>query len=165
MERSYLLVRRQSRPVQGMLPKRKVSHPKRVLLALRNRHSKRGTNYPRNWRLFGKSRINPLTHHPQPRKTHIMQAIETKVIPATNTKPTRIKATCERGSIIVSADSLSGDQMNGSEFTHVRAAQILVDRFCAEDAKQYGSDPKTNPWNAKRVTGGTKEGYAHVFIK
>jgi hypothetical protein len=93
-----------------------------------------------------------------------MQAIETKILPATNTKPTRIKARCERGSITVSADSLSGDQMNGSESTHVKAAQILVDKFCAEDAKQYGSDPKRNPWNASRVVGGTREGYAHVFI-
>ena len=92
-----------------------------------------------------------------------MQAIETKLIPATNTKPTRIKASCERGSIIVSADSISGDQMNGSESTHVRAAQILVDKFIAEDSKKYGSDPQRNPWNAPRVVGGTKAGYAHVF--
>lgn len=92
------------------------------------------------------------------------QAIETKILPATNTKPTRIKARCERGSIIISADSLSGDQMNGSESTHVKAAQILVEKFIREDSKQYGSDPKTNPWNAPRVAGGTKEGYAHVFL-
>ncbi len=91
------------------------------------------------------------------------QAIETKLLPATNTKPTRIKARCDRGSIIVSADSLSGDQMNGSEHTHVAAAQMLVDRFVAEDAKKYGSDPKKNPWSAPRIAGGTKEGYCHVF--
>jgi hypothetical protein len=93
-----------------------------------------------------------------------MQAIETKLIPCTNTKPTRIKASCERGSIIVSADSLSGDQANGSESTHVAAAQLLVNRFLAEDLKEYGSDPERNPWNAPRVVGGTREGYAHVFI-
>ena len=92
-----------------------------------------------------------------------MQAIETKLIPATNTKPTRIRARCERGNIIVSADALSGDQANGSESTHVAAAQKLVDRFVAEDSKQYGSDPKTNPWSAPRIVGGTKAGYAHVF--
>jgi len=92
-----------------------------------------------------------------------MQAIETKLIPATNTKPTRIRARCERGSIIVSADSLSGDQANGSESTHVKAAQLLVDRFVKEDSKRYGSDPAKNPWSAPRIAGGTKEGYAHVF--
>lgn len=93
-----------------------------------------------------------------------MQAIETKLIPATNTKPTRIKASCERGSIIVSADALSGDQANGSESTHVKAAQLLVEKFIKEDSKRYGSDPKINPWSAPRVVGGTKEGYAHVFV-
>lgn len=94
-----------------------------------------------------------------------MQAIETKIIPATNTKPTRIKASCERGSIIVSADSLSGDQMNGSESTHVKAAQLLVQRFADEDLKEYGSPIETNPWLRQRVVGGTKEGYAHVFVE
>lgn len=93
-----------------------------------------------------------------------MQAIETKLIPATNNKPTRIKARCERGSIIVSADSLSGDQMNGSESTHVKAAQLLVEKFISEDAKQYGSDQNQNPWNGPRVVGWTKEGYVHVFV-
>ena len=93
-----------------------------------------------------------------------MQAIETYLIPGTLTKPTRIKARCDRGSIIVSADSLSGDQMNGSESTHIKAAQLLVDKFVREDAKQYGSDPKKNPWNAPRVVGGTQKGCAHVFL-
>ena len=94
-----------------------------------------------------------------------MQAIETKLIPATNTKPTRIKASCDRGSIIVSTDSLSGDQANGSESTHVKAAQALVDRFCAEDLKEYGTPIEKNPWMFSRVVGGTKEGYAHVFTR
>lgn len=94
-----------------------------------------------------------------------MQAIETKLIPATNTKPTRIKASCDRGSIIVSADSLSGDQMNGSESTHVRAADLLVRKFAAQDLKEYGTPIDKNPWMFRRVTGGTKEGYAHVFVE
>lgn len=94
-----------------------------------------------------------------------MQAIETKLIPATNTKPTRIKARCERGSIIVSADALSGDQANGSESTHVKAADLLVRRFAEEDLKEYGTPINKNPWMFRRVVGGTKEGYAHVFIE
>ena len=94
-----------------------------------------------------------------------MQAITTKVLPATNTKPTRIRATCERGSIIVSADSISGDQMNGSESTHVKAAQLLVERFANEDLKEYGSPIESNPWMRQRVVGGTKDGYAHVFTR
>ena len=94
-----------------------------------------------------------------------MQAIETKIIPATNTKPTRIKASCERGSIIVSADSLSGDQANGSESTHVKAAQNLVNKFAQEDLEEYGTPIEKNPWMFPRVVGGTKEGYAHVFTR
>lgn len=94
-----------------------------------------------------------------------MQAIETKLIPATNTKPTRIRARCERGSIIVSADSLSGDQMNGSESTHVKAADALVRKFADEDLKEYGTPIEKNPWMFRRVVGGTREGYAHVFVE
>lgn len=92
-----------------------------------------------------------------------MQAIETKIIPATNTKPMRIRARCERGSIIVSADSLSGDQANGSESTHVKAVEILTRKFAAEDLKEYGTPIDKNPWMFPRVVGGTKEGYAHVY--
>lgn len=33
-----------------------------------------------------------------------MQAIKTKYLPATNTKPSRIKAECEAGSITISYD-------------------------------------------------------------
>ncbi len=92
-----------------------------------------------------------------------MQAIETKIIPATNTKPTRIKARCDRGSIIVSADSISDDQLNGSESTHIRAADMLARKFADEDLKEYGTPIDKNPWLFPRVTGGTREGYAHVY--
>ena len=94
-----------------------------------------------------------------------MQAIETKLLPTTNTKPTRIRARCERGSIIVSADSLSGDQANDSESTHVKAADLLVRKFADEDLKEYGTPVDKNPWMFPRVVGCTREGYAHVFIK
>ena len=49
-----------------------------------------------------------------------MQAIETKYIPASNYRGSRIKATCERGSITVSYD----DALNGEE-AHIAAAQAL----------------------------------------
>ncbi len=92
-----------------------------------------------------------------------MQAIETKLLPTTAKKPTRIRARCERGSIIVSADSLSGDQANGSESTHVKAANLLALKFAKEDFKKYGSPIESNPWTWPRVVGGTKEGFAHVY--
>jgi hypothetical protein len=90
-----------------------------------------------------------------------MQAITTKYLPATNTKPSRIKAACERGSITVSYDSAGSD-----EDAHVAAAQALVESFIVQDSAKYGSNAKSNPWNAKRVVGGLHSGgYAHVFVK
>jgi hypothetical protein len=70
-----------------------------------------------------------------------MQAIQTKYIPATNTLGSRIKASCERGSITIDyPHELSGDNV------HRAAAIALVSRFCYEDLKEPD---------------GT---YAHVFI-
>lgn len=88
-----------------------------------------------------------------------MQAIITKYLPATNFKSSRIKAKCERGSIVVSYDSADSYQD-----ARVAAAQALVEKFIAQDAPRYGTDPKKNPWNAKRVVGQLpSHDYAHVF--
>lgn len=93
-----------------------------------------------------------------------MQAIQTKVIPATDTKPTRIKASCGRGSRIFSADSYAGEDMTNSEATHRRVALALINRFLDEDAKQYGSNRQTNPWAGHFATGCLPDGsFAHVF--
>lgn len=88
-----------------------------------------------------------------------MQAIVTKYLPATNTKPSRIKAQCERGSITISFDCELG-----VDDTHKCAAKALVGKFVTEDAKQYGTKPAANPWNKPFVTGCLPSGnYAHVF--
>ena len=88
-----------------------------------------------------------------------MQAIETKYIPATNTRGSRIKAECERGSITIDyPHELSGDAV------HIAAADALVAKFVKEDAERYGTD--RNPWSKPRVCGGLKNGhYAHVFVE
>lgn len=88
-----------------------------------------------------------------------MQAITTKYIGATNTKGSRIKAECERGSITIGYPSeLSGDAV------HVAAAQALVDKFIKEDAASYGTHK--NPWSLPRVMGTTKGGIGvHVFLE
>lgn len=53
-----------------------------------------------------------------------MQAIKTKYLPATNTKPSRIKAECEAGSITISYDySLNIDQL------HQKAACMLIEKL------------------------------------
>lgn len=89
-----------------------------------------------------------------------MQAIITKYLPATNTRASRIKATCDRGSITVEyPHDLSGDDV------HCYAANRLCEKFVAEDVGKYGSDPMGNPWALPRVCGGLpgNAGCAHVF--
>lgn len=44
----------------------------------------------------------PESTQSQPSQKSIMQVITTRVLPATTNRPTRIKASCERGAIIVS---------------------------------------------------------------
>lgn len=89
-----------------------------------------------------------------------MQAILTRYLPATNTRGSRIKATCERGSITISYPS----ECHG-EAAHVRAADALVAKFVAEDIKRYGAGAEKNPWQRPRVCGGLPDGsWAHVFV-
>lgn len=89
-----------------------------------------------------------------------MQAIITKYLPATNTKPSRIKATCARGSVTQSyPHEFSGDAC------HAYVANMLAQRFVAADAITYGTKPKKNPWAKARVMGTLPSGeVAHVFL-
>lgn len=88
-----------------------------------------------------------------------MQAIQTKYLPATNTRGSRIKAFCERGSITVPyPHELSGDAV------HRYAVTQLVWKFMAEDSKKYGVPSSQNPWGREFVTGFLTDGTAaHVF--
>lgn len=88
-----------------------------------------------------------------------MQAIATKVIPATNTRPTRIKAECARGSFIIPyPDTVTG------EAAHRFAAEYLCGTFAAADRKHYGTPDAGKNWLAPFVTGQVKSGdYVHVF--
>lgn len=75
-----------------------------------------------------------------------MQAIQTKYLPATNTRGSRIKATCERGSITIDyPHDLSGDEV------HREAVRQLIAKFVKEDAKEYGTHD--NSWNQPFLTG------------
>lgn len=87
-----------------------------------------------------------------------MQAIETKYIPATNYRGSRIKASCERGSITVSYDCALN-----SEEAHIAAVKALVAKFVKEDEKRYGTN--NNPWSKPFVTGGLKKTYVHVYLE
>mgnify|MGYP007005619350 CR=1 FL=1 len=54
----------------------------------------------------------------------MFQAIQTKYLPATNTRGSRVKASCEAGSVTVPWDYSGGNQSN-----HTRAAQALVEKL------------------------------------
>lgn len=88
------------------------------------------------------------------------QAIQTKYLPATNTRGSRIKATAERGSITISyPDELSGDAV------HRHAVDCLIAKFVKEDVVRYGSDARKGGWNRPYVSGGLPDGtVAHVFL-
>lgn len=80
------------------------------------------------------------------------QAILSKYIPATNTRGSRIKAWCERGSITIPyPHDLTGAAC------HRAAVDALLSKFRAEDGVECS-------WSRPYVTGGTADGYAHVFI-
>lgn len=89
-----------------------------------------------------------------------MQAIQTKFLPATNFKGSRIKAVCSRGSITLSYP----DELNQSD-VHPWAARKLCERFAAEDLKQYGTPIEKNPWLKPFVSGGLPDNTeVHVFV-
>lgn len=89
-----------------------------------------------------------------------MQAIQTKYLPPTNHRGSRIKATCERGSITIPyPHELSGDEV------HREAARALLSQFLREDREKYGSHPMGNGWNLPFVTGFLPDGSGvHVFV-
>lgn len=88
-----------------------------------------------------------------------MQAIITKIIQATYTKPTRIKASCSRGSIVVTEDSSTVD-------AHRKVARALCQKFCIEDLKRSGAPVNYNVWSDNFITGQLPNmDYVHVFQK
>ena len=91
---------------------------------------------------------------------YTMQAIHTKYIPCTNTRGSRIKATCERGSITIDyPHELSGDEV------HREAVRQLLERFVSEDWAERSIPPSQNPWKREFVSGSLPDGtMAHVLI-
>jgi hypothetical protein len=90
------------------------------------------------------------------------QAIVTKFIPCTNTKPSRIKAFCERGSLTIGYHSQEGNE----EEVNIIAAKMLCEKFAEEDAIKYGSSIDKSPWSRPFVSGQIKGGnWVHVLVK
>ena len=90
-----------------------------------------------------------------------MQAISTRYLGPTNTLGSRIKASCERGSITIPYPyDLSGDEV------HREAVRQLLARFIKEDSEgENGCPPERNPWNRQFATGSLPDGtVAHVLL-
>lgn len=83
------------------------------------------------------------------------QAIQTKYLPATNRRGSRIKAWCDRGSIVV-------PYRHGDRDAHRYTMEQLIQQFLAEDAKRYGSGK--NPWSGPWVEGGLPNNGGFVFV-
>ncbi len=77
-----------------------------------------------------------------------MKAICTKVIPCTDTKPTRIKAYAEGGNSIMVSWSECDDEGRTQGQAHMYAARKLCDKM---------------KWDGRLIGGGTEEGYCFVF--
>lgn len=91
-----------------------------------------------------------------------MQAILTKYLPPTNTKGSRIKASCEARTIFVPWDHSVGEEPN-----HVAAAEALCVRMAEHNAKTYGTLPRGDRWLGARTYGQLPlRGaiYAHTFL-
>lgn len=86
-----------------------------------------------------------------------MQAITTKFLPCTNYKGSRVKASCERGSL-----TISWDHGLNAEDNHIKAVETLCNKFVGEDIVKYGADSKS-PWNNKKAYGWLKNGMVAVF--
>lgn len=87
-----------------------------------------------------------------------MQAIITKYLPPTNRRGSRVKATCERGSITVPWDSNLDAHEN-----HEAACRAMCEQFDAEDRKEYGST--LGNWSRPKASGGLASGeWVHCFI-
>jgi len=88
-----------------------------------------------------------------------MQAIRTKYHGPTNNRGSRVKASCERGSLmVVWKYELNTDQ------NHRRAAEMLLAKFAEEDVKQYGGKAEDHHWG-DLTTGETQDGACvHVLV-
>jgi len=101
-----------------------------------------------------------------------MTAIQTRFLPTTHVKGSRIKAFCRRGSITISAP----DHVKWGVDSHRYAVEKLVEKFNKEDVLRHNLPGKMDlavlrlkeskqGWNAPFLSGELKNGdYAHVFM-
>jgi len=88
------------------------------------------------------------------------QAITVKILPATNFRGTRYKASCARGSTTLPADQELNPEGNAE-----KALRALLVKFIMEDFKRSPEDkPSNNPWRGPWHGGQIEDG-RYVFVK
>jgi len=87
-----------------------------------------------------------------------MQAIIAKLIPATNSLPARIKASCERGFLTLSYDDSEGDAFDAT-------VKALCIKFDKEDAVKYGPEgSEGSSWRSQKVKSQIPSGeWVYIF--
>lgn len=84
-----------------------------------------------------------------------MQAITTKFIPCTNTKPNRVRAKCDAGSIIIpwdNSDLVIGDKTYSNiPAAHIRAVYALLNKLKWAGSWYGGTLYRMNPDHAAFV--------------
>jgi hypothetical protein len=90
-----------------------------------------------------------------------MQAILTKYIRESNTKGSRIKATCERGTL-----TIPYDHEFDTDGAHRKAALALINLFINEDKARNGTPLNKNVWAGHFASAElpNNKGHAHIFI-
>ena len=98
------------------------------------------------------------------------QAIETKVLPATEHRPTRIQATCSRGKRVMSVHTLPDDGLPTGILNHRSAAHSLIEVFQEQDTISHRLSPRESEkaswlYRSMMVTGQLRNGnYVHIIV-
>jgi hypothetical protein len=90
--------------------------------------------------------------------THAKQAIVTRYVGPTNTKPSRIKATCDRGSVTISMPI----EESGAD-AHAVAVRALLAKFQREDGADR-SWPSFERWVCGGMPQASKDAYVWVQL-
>lgn len=99
------------------------------------------------------------------------QAIRTRFIPWSNSKPNRYVAECGRGRRTFTESTLDhafpglSGLSGGADKYHRAAARLLCRAFITEDTKgQHPCPPEDNVWNCEFTSGGFEDGVCfHTF--
>lgn len=94
----------------------------------------------------------------RPDTSDVRQAIATRYLPPTNTRPSRIRATCDRGSVTVSFPL----ELDGPA-CHAEAMRVLLDKFAAEDGGSRCSFGRPEEYVCGGMPQNSREAY--VFVR